>query len=114
MAGQSRQYDIVLLGASGYTGKYTAERLVQQAPTNLRWAVAGRSAAKLEAVIEGIKSINPDRTPPDIEVCGLDSKELSALASKATVIINAVGPYAVYGEPVVRACVQQGTHYLDT
>ena len=114
MAANRRQYDLVLWGASGYTGKYTAEQLVRLAPTNLRWAVAGRSAAKLEAVVEDVKSINPDRTPPSIETCSLESEDFTTLVKKTTVIINAVGPYILYGEPVMKACIENNTHYLDT
>jgi short subunit dehydrogenase-like uncharacterized protein len=59
-----RKYDIVLLGANGYTGTLTAEYIVRHLPTNLRWAVAGRSRAKLEALAGKLKSLNPDRVQP--------------------------------------------------
>jgi hypothetical protein len=61
---QDREYDLVLFGATGYTGKLTARHITTHLPTDLRWAVAGRSSAKLEAVIEAIKSLNPDRIQP--------------------------------------------------
>ena len=112
MASSKREYDVVLLGATGYTGKYTAEQFARIAPTNLRWAVAGRSASKSEAIVNGLKS--PDRVAPAIETCSLDPSDLDALAKKTTVVVNAVGPYVLYGEPVLRACVENGTHYLDT
>ena len=111
MATEKRMYDIVLFGASGYTGKYTTEQIARLAPTNLRWAVAGRSTAKLEAVVNEINS--QDRIAPGIESCSLDAEELSGLAKKTSILINAVGPYLLYGEPVVRACVENGTHYID-
>ena len=60
----SRDYDLILLGATGYTGQWTAEYIVEHLPSDLRWAVAGRSVTKLEAVVRGLKSLNPDRTPP--------------------------------------------------
>lgn len=60
----SRQYDIIVWGASGYTGKYTAEHIAKHLPTDLKWALAGRSASKLEAVAADCKSVNPDRIPP--------------------------------------------------
>jgi short subunit dehydrogenase-like uncharacterized protein len=60
----SRQFDLVVFGATGYTGKLTAEHITKSLPTNLRWAVAGRSASKLEAVVAEIKTINPDRIQP--------------------------------------------------
>jgi short subunit dehydrogenase-like uncharacterized protein len=60
----SRQYDIVVFGATGYTGKLTAEYITTQLPTDLKWALAGRSKAKLEAVAAQCKSLNPDRVQP--------------------------------------------------
>lgn len=60
----SKQYDIVLLGATGYTGKYCAEHITTHLPTDLKWAVAGRSATKLQAVVDEVKTYNPDRVQP--------------------------------------------------
>jgi short subunit dehydrogenase-like uncharacterized protein len=59
-----RQYDIVVFGATGYTGKLTAEYITTQLPTDLKWAIAGRSRGKLEAVAAECKSLNPDRVQP--------------------------------------------------
>lgn len=113
MAKESRQYEVVLFGASGYTGKYTAEHIVKQLPSDLRWAVAGRSASKLSAVVEDVQRMNPDRRAPGVEACSLDPSDLNELAKKTKLIINTVGPYHLYGTPVVEACVSNGTHYLD-
>jgi hypothetical protein len=60
----SRQYDIVVFGATGYTGKLTAEHITTQLPTDLKWALAGRSARKLEAVAAECKALNPGRVQP--------------------------------------------------
>lgn len=60
----SRRYDLVVFGATGYTGKLTAEHVTKSLPTDLRWALAGRTASKLEAVAAEIKTINPDRIQP--------------------------------------------------
>jgi short subunit dehydrogenase-like uncharacterized protein len=60
----SRQYEIVVFGATGYTGKLTAEHITSHLPSNLKWALAGRSASKLEAVAEECRSLNPDRIQP--------------------------------------------------
>lgn len=109
----SRQYDIVLLGATGYTGKLTAEHLIQYLPTNYKWAIAGRSDSKLKAVNETLKSINSSRTTPDILTVNLTAPELTALAKKTRLVINTVGPFFKYSTPVVEACAQNGTHYLD-
>jgi short subunit dehydrogenase-like uncharacterized protein len=64
MATTDRQYDIVLFGASGHTGKLTASYIAKNAPTDIKWAIAGRSASKLEIVADTCKSINPDRIRP--------------------------------------------------
>ncbi len=64
----NRLYDIVVFGATGYTGKLTAEYITTSLPTDLRWALAGRSVAKLEAVAEEVKGFNPDRIQPSKSV----------------------------------------------
>jgi short subunit dehydrogenase-like uncharacterized protein len=60
----SRQYDIVVFGATGHTGKLTAAYIARNFPTDIQWAVAGRSAAKLEAVVANCKALNADRVQP--------------------------------------------------
>jgi short subunit dehydrogenase-like uncharacterized protein len=59
-----RKYELVLYGATGYTGKYTAEFLQQNAPTDLKWAIAGRSAQKLETIGKELKELDKDRLQP--------------------------------------------------
>ncbi|TAQ85745.1 hypothetical protein B7494_g5933 [Chlorociboria aeruginascens] len=109
----SRQYEIVVFGASGYTGKLTAEYIAKSLPTDLRWAIAGRSTSKLEAVAAECKALNPDRIQPAIEISTLDGTDLAALAKKTTLLISTVGPYAIYGQHAFKACAENGTHYLD-
>jgi short subunit dehydrogenase-like uncharacterized protein len=109
-----REYEVVLLGATGYTGKYCAQYTASHLPTDLKWAVAGRSTSKLAALVDDIKQLNPDRRPPAVETCSLDERELEGLAKKARLIVSCVGPYHKYGEPVVKACIANGTHYIDT
>jgi short subunit dehydrogenase-like uncharacterized protein len=69
----SREFDIVVLGPTGYTGKLCSEHIVKYLPTNLKWALAGRSPQKIEGVAEGLKKLNPDRaepgTTPEIQSC---------------------------------------------
>lgn len=113
MANQSRQYDIVVFGATGYTGKYTCEHIVAHFPTDLKWAVAGRSANKLQGVVDELKHMNADRIPPSIEESSLDPEQLAALARKTKILLTTVGPYARFGTPVVEACIKSGTHYFD-
>ncbi|KAK0753234.1 saccharopine dehydrogenase [Schizothecium vesticola] len=109
----NRQYDMIVFGATGYTGKLTAEHITTHFPTTLRWAIAGRSAPKLQAVLDRCRALNPDREPPSIEICSLSNLELSTLASKTFILITTVGPYAQHGEPAFRACAASGTQYLD-
>lgn len=113
MTSSSRQYEVIVFGATGFTGKYTSEHIVSHLPTDLKWAVAGRSAEKLQQLVEELQSANPDRLAPEIEISGLDKASLKELAVKTKVLISTVGPYHLYGEPVVAACAESGTHYLD-
>ncbi len=62
----SREYDLVLLGATGHTGKLCAEYITTSLPTDLKWAVAGRSSPKLSALIDDLKTLNPDRLQPGL------------------------------------------------
>jgi len=60
----SRPYDLIVFGASGYTGKLTVDHIASSLPTDLKWALAGRSASKLEAVAATCRALNPDRIQP--------------------------------------------------
>lgn len=64
MSQGSRQYELVLLGATGYTGKLVAEWISDNHPVDLKWAIAGRNAKKLQAVVDELKKLNPNREPP--------------------------------------------------
>ncbi|ROT40502.1 saccharopine dehydrogenase [Sodiomyces alkalinus F11] len=108
-----RQYDLVVFGATGYTGALTAEHITAHLPSNLKWAVAGRSETKLQNVIAECKKLNPNRLQPEIEICNLNGAELNALAKKTFILITVVGPYSQYGEHAFRACAENGTHYFD-
>jgi len=96
---------IVVLGATGYTGRLIAHELRRHAAPLL---LAARNASKLQnlaAQLGGADTIV-------VDVC--DQAALDALAGRAQVLINCVGPFVDYGEPVVRAAIAAGTHYLDT
>lgn len=103
----ARQFDLVLYGATGFTGRLCAEYLVANAPASLRVALAGRDAAKLEA----LKSSLQGCAYPTIAASGQEA--LNALAASAKVVITTAGPYALYGEPLLKACVAAGTSYAD-
>ncbi|MFD4326944.1 saccharopine dehydrogenase family protein [Nocardioides sp. NPDC058538] len=105
----SRDLDIVLFGATGFTGGLVAEYLAAHAPEGLRWALAGRSLSRLEAVRDGLGSADVELLQADVH----DSSSLAALAARARVVITTVGPYLEYGEPLVKACAEAGTDYVD-
>lgn len=103
-------YDVVLYGASGFTGRLVAEHLKNVYPSGLRWAMAGRSADKLKAVRD---ELGIDDAVA-IEVADSnDSDALATLTAKTKVVCTTVGPYAKYGSKLVQACAEQGTAYCD-
>ena len=111
---EGRQHDIVLFGATGFTGGLTAEYLARHAPATCRWAIAGRSRAKLEAVRERLTAINPALASLPLLLADVtDAKSLAAVAGSTRVLATTVGPYLAHGEPLVAACAGAGTDYLD-
>ncbi|KAL5612657.1 uncharacterized protein BROUX77_002813 [Berkeleyomyces rouxiae] len=108
-----RQYDIVVLGATGYTGRLTCEYIVKEFPPSLKWAIAGRSAEKLQQLAESIKSLDGTKEPPALEVCDSSTDATIALVRKTFILLTCAGPYHLYGEPAFRACAENGTHYID-
>ncbi|MDB4281709.1 saccharopine dehydrogenase NADP-binding domain-containing protein [Paraglaciecola sp.] len=103
-----RDFDLIVFGATGFTGKLVAEYLAQAAG-NTRWAIAGRDMAKLEAVRRALNK--PDLT---IVIADSDDKQsLNNMAQTTRVICSTVGPYARYGTALVEACAEAGTHYCD-
>ncbi|MCF6471696.1 saccharopine dehydrogenase [Nonomuraea sp. MG754425] len=99
-----RPYDIVLFGASGFTGALTAAYLARAAGPGTRWALAGRDRAKLERLGLDVPILVADAA---------DAASLAALARQTRVLATTVGPYVLRGEPLVAACADAGTHYLD-
>ncbi|ETS84863.1 hypothetical protein PFICI_02888 [Pestalotiopsis fici W106-1] len=111
---QNRQYELILLGATGYTGALTADHIARHLPTNLRWAIAGRSRAKLEDLAAKLQKIEPNRVQPEIEVVLFDRQDkLDEVVRKAQICISVV-TYCHVGDQVVKACVENGTDYVDT
>lgn len=104
----SRQYDVVLFGATGFTGALTAEYLAKHAPPEFTWALAGRNRAKLEAVRANL-GVEVDLLIADVE----DLASLKTVAESTRILVTTVGPYIRYGEPLVAACAESGTDYLD-
>jgi len=109
-----RDYDLVLFGATGFTGGLTAEYLARHVPDGCRWALAGRSQEKLEAVRSRLAAIDPSLAAlPLLTADVTDGASLLAIASAARVVITTVGPYVEHGEPLVAACAGAGTDYVD-
>ncbi|QIS16124.1 enoyl-ACP reductase [Nocardia arthritidis] len=107
----SREFDIILFGATGFVGKLTARYLLGAAPDAARIGLAGRSLDKLTAVRTelGPKAANWGLVVAD----STDQAALDALAARTKVVITTVGPYLRYGMPLVAACAKAGTHYTD-
>ncbi len=111
---EDRQYDLALFGATGFTGELTAEYLAANVPEGLRWALVGRNRGKLEAVRARLAEAFPSAPVPDLlEADAADGAALGKVAESARVVITTVGPYALYGEPLVAACAATGTDYVD-
>lgn len=109
-----RDYDIVVFGATGFTGGLTAEYLARNAPDDLRWALAGRSEAKMAFLRDKLAAINPACTRIGLLTADVgDPESLNRIAGSTRVVITTVGPYLRYGEPLVAACAGAGTDYVD-
>lgn len=109
-----RRFDVVLFGATGFTGGLTAEYLAANAPTETRWALAGRNIGKLEDLRRRLAAEHP--AAADLELLRADvtdADSVRAIAEATKVVITTVGPYIHYGEPLVAACATAGTDYVD-
>lgn len=110
----NRPLDLIVFGATGFTGRLVAEYLQASQRSglyrDLRWALAGRSLARLQAVRNEIGG------PEDLPLIATDASDttaLAALARQARVVITTVGPYQLHGEPLLAACAAEGTDYVD-
>ncbi len=110
-----REFDIVLFGATGFTGQLAADHLVRHHLQNgLKLALAGRDEKKLERVRADVTKTNPLAATLPILVCDAhDEAGLMKVAARTKVVLTTVGPYAKYGEKLVGACAKNGTHYAD-
>ncbi|MBT8150488.1 MAG: saccharopine dehydrogenase NADP-binding domain-containing protein [Gammaproteobacteria bacterium] len=109
MPSTSREFDVIVYGATGFTGRLVAEYISQKHP-GIKWAMAGRSAEKLAEVRDLIAA------PADVPLVVSNSAEegsLEAMAARCACVITTVGPYQLYGEALVAACAEQGTDYVD-
>lgn len=109
-----RPHDLVLFGATGFTGRLTAEYLARNAPADCRWALAGRNRAKLERVRSDLAAIDTRLGGlPLLHADVTDPASLRSVADRARVVATTVGPYLEHGEPLVAACAEAGTDYAD-
>jgi len=106
------EFDIIVYGATGYTGRLVAEHLAQRYGVGgeVKWAMAGRSAAKLAEVRD---EIGAPKDTPLVVADASDAASVRAMVSRAKAIITTVGPYQLYGSDLVAACAEAGTDYLD-
>ena len=110
----SRPFDLVLYGATGFTGGLVADYLLRTMPEGGSWAVAGRNRTKLDAVVARLAATDPGVPAPGVVIADTEDPDtLAALARSARVVITTVGPYLEYGEPLVAACAEAGTDYVD-
>ena len=107
-----REFDVVIFGATGFTGKLVAEYFQAQygSDDNVKWAVAGRNEAKLNGVK---KELGISESVASIVADGDDDDALDALTKRTAVVLTTVGPYQIYGEKLLSACVDNGTGYTD-
>ncbi|NKB99181.1 MAG: saccharopine dehydrogenase [Pseudomonadales bacterium] len=107
---QSREFDVVIWGATGFTGGYVVDYMANAySGSNLKWAIAGRNLEKLEALV-GEKSIDGINV---FQADAMDLDSMRELVQKTRVVLTTVGPYARYGSELVAACAEHGTHYCD-
>lgn len=108
-----REFDVVLMGATGFTGRLVAEHLLRRhgVAGELSWALAGRSRERLEQVRQGLGTSANDL--PLIVGDSHDRESLDALVARTRVVCTTVGPYALHGSELVAACAESGTDYCD-
>ncbi|WP_353951594.1 saccharopine dehydrogenase NADP-binding domain-containing protein [Knoellia sp. S7-12] len=107
----AREFDLVLVGATGFVGRLTAAHLAEHAPASVRIALAGRSESRLSDVRASLPPAAADW--PLVVVDTTDSAAVVDLAGRTRVVVTTVGPYAKLGMPLASACAAAGTHYAD-
>jgi short subunit dehydrogenase-like uncharacterized protein len=108
---ENDRYDVVLYGASGFTGRQTVAYFAEHADPSIHWAIAGRNLKKLEITREacGLRAEDVDILIAD----GKDRAAIRALVRQTRVVLTTAGPFALYGEELVRACAEEGVDYVD-
>lgn len=107
----TKRFDLVLFGATGFTGRQTLLYLARHVPQGLRWAIGGRDQGKLQWLLEDIADC---KNQPEILIADVtDAASVAALVAQAHVVIQLAGPYSPHGESFIAACTEHATHYLD-
>ena len=104
-----KEFSLVVYGASGFTGRLVAEYLAAQYGDNLKWAMAGRNEEKLKSVREEVGAGDVPLIIADSD----DEASLKSMVARADVVLTTTGPYQLYGEGLLKACAEAGTHYVD-
>ncbi|MFT4651495.1 MAG: short subunit dehydrogenase-like uncharacterized protein [Porticoccaceae bacterium] len=109
----TKSFDLIIYGASSFVGQILTHYLVEHVGVNkqVRWAIAGRSESKLEQFKESLGAVAAEL--PVIIADAADAQALDAMCQTTRVVVTTVGPYALYGEPLVKACAENGTDYCD-
>ena len=108
MSGSPDRYDLVVFGATSFVGQILTRWLAERAPADLRWAIAGRNVDKL-ADVAAASGVDVERIVADAD----DHDAMDALAASTRAVVSTVGPYALYGSPLVAAVARAGTDYCD-
>ena len=110
---ENREFDVIVWGASGFTGRLVVEYLAAKYPTGttLNWAVGGRSRQKVTEILDGLQITG--RLPEIIIADSHDRASLDNMTARTRVMLSTVGPYAKYGSELVESCVKNGTDYCD-
>ena len=112
----ARRYDLIVFGASGFTGQFVVEELMRTSQKeNIKWAISGRNEDKLKNVLQ-IAAKQTKSTTEGVSIVLADvtnEVSLKEMTAKTKVVIDLVGPYTMFGEQVVKACLDTNTHFLD-
>jgi short subunit dehydrogenase-like uncharacterized protein len=107
----TKRYDLVLFGATGFTGRQAFLHLARSVPDGLRWAIGGRNRDKLQALL---REVPDSANQPDVLTAdATEPASVSALVAQARVVVQLAGPYSPHGEHFIAACIEHGTDYLD-
>jgi hypothetical protein len=112
----AREFDIIIFGATGFTGKMAAVYMARTYGSSVKWAIAGRSQKKLEDIKKEVAANSSDEAVSTCSIVvadSMDQKSLDAMTQNSRVILSTAGPFGKYGHGLVEACALNGTHYCD-